>query len=182
MAGPLPPPPPEPKKERIPETSWELVHERLRSDYGRKITVTIETQSTILVDEQEDKEARVEFLGAFATFVQQLQPLTATGQFDMKTIKELLMFGVRGFPKSRTLESMIASLPDEPQGERPEDTQITVAKIKAQVDKELAEMEQANNDKDRQHEMRMKGVELIEESQKMAAEANTPPQPQRAVN
>jgi len=172
--GQLPPPPEKPKHDRIPETSWELVHDRLRNDMGRKITVSIETQSTVLVDEQEDKEARVEFLGAFAQFVQQLQPLTSTGQFDMKTVKELLMFGVRGFPKSRTLEGMIASLPDEPQGEPPEDTQVIVAKIRAQVDKELAEMEQANNEADREHEMKLKGVEMVAKSAEMASEATQP--------
>lgn len=174
---PLPPEPQKPDHKRVPETSWELVHERLRSDYGRKITITIETQSTVLVDEQADKEARVEFLGAFASFVQQLQPLIASRQFDMKTVKELLMFGVRGFPKSRTLEGMIAALPDEPQGEAPEDTQVIVAKIKAKIDKELAEMEMKNHQADREHEMKMKGAELVAEAAEKASEPVQQPVP-----
>jgi hypothetical protein len=156
------PPPEEPKFERLPETSWELVHARLKTDLGRKITISIETDSTILADEQADKEARIEFLGAFATFVQQLMPLVGTGQFDLKTIKELLLFGIRGFPKSRTLEGMIASLPDEPQGAPSEDTQVTVAKIKGQIDKEIEAMRSSDKEKDRQHELRLKGVDLME--------------------
>lgn len=172
---PLPPMPPPPEFERIPETSWELVHDRLKSDYMRKITVTIETSSTIMADEQADKEARVEFLKAFATFVAELAPITATGQFDFKTVKELLMFGIRGFPKSRVLESLIASLPDEPQGEPPEDTQVTVAKIKAETDKLLKQMDMANDEADRQHETRMKGVDAIVKSKEMETEAHEPP-------
>lgn len=171
LMPPPPPPPTPPNDERIPETSWELVHERLRTDYGRKITVTIETQSTILADEQADKEARIEFLSAFATFVSELAPLAGSGQFDFKTVKELLMFGVRGFPKSRTLESMIANLPDEPQGKPQEDSQIAVAKIKAEVDKMLADMESKDKEKDREHELKLKGVDMIGRAAEVAADA-----------
>lgn len=158
---PLPPQPEPPKFDRVPETSFELVHERLRRDFSRKITLSIETDSTVLADEQADKEARIEFLGAFSTFVQQLAPLAASGQFDMKTIKELLLFGIRSFPKSRTLEGMISQLPDEPKGPPREETQITVAKIKAEADRMIEEMRMVDADKERAHEMRMKGAEML---------------------
>ena len=170
----LPPPPQEPKFDRVPETSWELVHARLRRDMSRKITIQIETDSTVLADEQADKEARIEFLGAFSTFVQQLAPLMASGQFDMKTVKELLLFGVRAFPKSRTLEGMISQMPDEPQGEPKEDTQVIVAKIRAETDKLVAEMEMADKEKDRQHDMRMKGADLLAKAADTAAKPASP--------
>ncbi|MEM8971342.1 MAG: hypothetical protein AAGD43_04665 [Pseudomonadota bacterium] len=166
----LPPAPQEPELPRIPETSWELVHGRLRDDFMRKISLTIETQSTILADEQADKEARVEFLGAFANFVATLSPLAGSGQFDFKTIKELLMFGIRGFPQSRTLEGLISSLPDEPQGEPPEDTAVTVAKIKAEVDKYIADLEAQTDNKDRQAKVAEKGVDLMADAARMTME------------
>lgn len=171
----LPPPPEPPQHERIPETSWELVHGRLRQDKGRKISISIETQSTILADEQADKEARIEFLGAFATFVSELAPLAGSGQFDYKTVKELLLFGVRGFPKSRTLESLISSLPDEPQGEPKEDTQVLVAKIRGEVDQVIAQMRMEDSERDRQHERQMKGVDVVTDAAKMAEAAATEP-------
>lgn len=177
---PAPEPPQPPPEREIPETSWELVHARLRNDLSRKITITIETQSTILADEQADKEARIEFLAAFSTFVQQVMPLVQSGQFDMKAAKELLLFGVRAFPKSRTLESLIAELPDEmPQGEQAPDVQVQVAQIKAQTDIEIEKMRMADSEADRQHETQMKGVELVAEAAKTAAEpqADKIPQP-----
>lgn len=177
MQGPMPPAPEPPEDTHIPETSWEMVHERLRTDYGRKISVSIETQSTILADEQADKEARIEFLSAFSKFVSELAPLAGSGQFDYKTVKELLMFGVRGFPKSRTLESMISSLPDEPQGKPPEDSAVTVAKIKAEVDMEIEKLRIADKDKERQHERQLKGVDLVADAAKTAANPGTPPTP-----
>jgi len=176
--GPMPEPPEEPKFERIPETSWELVHDRLRSDYKRKISLTIETSSTILADEAADKETRVEFLKAFAMFVTELMPLAGSGVVDFKTAKELLMFGIRGFPKSRTLEGLIASLPDEPQGEPPEDTQVTITKLQGEIDQMLKKMDLADKEKEREHETKMKGVDLMADAAAIAAEPGTPPQPQ----
>lgn len=161
QVGPLPPPPEEPKFDRVPETSWEMVHDRLRQDFIRKITLSIETDSTVLADEQADKEARIEFLGAFSTFVRELQPLLASGQFDMKMVKELLLFGVRAFPKSRTLEGMISQMPDEPKGEQKEDVQVQVAKIRAEADRLIKEMDMDDSEKDRQMELKIKGVDLI---------------------
>lgn len=181
-------PGPEPQKPDIPDppkTSWELVHAKLRSDITRKITISIETQSTVLADEQADKEARIEFISAFATFVQNLMPLVATGQFDVKTVKEILLFGVRGFPKARTLESLIASLPDEiDQPGDDEDTQITVAKIRAETDKMLKQMDNEQREADRQTEIKMKGVDLIAKSADIATRESTapslPPEPRPA--
>lgn len=166
----LPPPPPEPDIPAVPETSWEEIHATLRDDFGRQITLTIETDSTILADESDDRQARIEFLVAFTDMVQRLLPLAGTGIFDGKTIKELLMFGVRGFRQARTLESLIASLPDEPQGSPPEDTAVTVAKIRAETDRMIEEMRQRNNEADRGHDMRMKGVDVMAEGIRMGGE------------
>lgn len=174
-------PGPAPKKPDLPDrpvTSWELVHNRLKGDISRKITVTIETDSTVLADEQSDKQMRVEFISAFSTFVKELMPLVGTGQFDIKTVKELLLFGIRGFPKSRTLEAMIASMPDEVQTpQEREDVAVTVAKIRAKTDQMLKAMDGAEKEKDRAHEMRMKGVEVIQDAAEMAALKPERPKP-----
>lgn len=182
-------PGPEPKKPDLPKrpaTSWELVHARLRNDISRKITISIETQSTILADEQADKDSRIEFISAFATFVKELLPLVGTGQFDLKTVKELLLFGVRGFPKSRTLETMIASLPEEmatPQQQ--EDVSVTVAKIRAEADAMIKKMDGEERQKDRQLEISLKGVDLIEKATDKASpspekpDLPQPPKPEK---
>lgn len=168
----IPPEPTPPELPKVPETSWELVHERLRSDIKRKITITIETNSTVLADEDGDRAARIEFLQAFSGLVQQLLPMMAQGLVDMKTVKELLLFGVRGFSKARTLELMISALPDEaPKSEgQTEDTAITVAKIRAEAEKELEAMKEA-------HDLKLAGLDLAKHAAAMATDAGTPPQP-----
>ena len=163
-------PPQEPQfGDPVPETSWELIHERLKSDLKRKIMISIETQSTILSDEASDKDARVEFLSAFSTFVSELMPLMHTGVIPLKTVKELLLFGIRGFPKSRTLETMISQIPDEmpPEPQPKEDVQVQVAKIRAEVDLQIEQMQEA-------HDIKMKGVDLVAK----AADLHASPGPQ----
>lgn len=158
------PPPVEPKFDKpVPETSWELVHATIRSDFRRKIVLSIETSSTILADEASDKEARVEFISAFASFVTALLPMVQAGQMPLATMKEMLLFGVRGFPKSRSLETLITQLPDEmPQPEQQAPVQLQVAELKGKIDKMLQDDEQ-------EHELRMKGVEMIAEAAQMNA-------------
>lgn len=173
QTAPLPPPP---EEQKIPGTSWELVHGRLRADFSRKITISIETQSTILADEASDKEARIEFLNAFSGLVSTLVPLAMGGQVDMKTVKELLMFGVRGFPKSRTIESHIANLPDQPQAQPQEDTSVTVAKIRGEIDTTIEKMRLEDKERDRAHELRLKGVDLMAKAADKATETDAPPE------
>lgn len=184
MQGPVPPAPEPPKEERIPATSFEAVHQRLRDDWRRKITVTIETESTVLADEQADKEARIEFITALTNMVKQIAPLAGAGQIEMKALKEIMLFGVRGFPQARTLESIISDMPDEPdQSEQPPDPSVQVAQIKAQADKLLKEMEMSDAEAQREHDMaveRLKvGADMIEKSAEMASDAldAAPPAP-----
>ncbi len=158
-------PPPEPNIPFFEQTSWERVHNTLRDDMTRKFSLSIETDGTILQDAEEDKKQRVEFLQAFGTMAENLFPMAQSGVIDMKIIKELMLFAVRGFPKSRTLEGMLSSLPDQINTEPKEDTQVTVAKIRAESAKMLKEMDLQGDaalaDKEQKHDMRMQGAKTI---------------------
>ena len=183
QVGPLPPPPEAPPEPDVPKTSWEEVHDRLRTDMGRKIAITIETSSTVLADESEDRQARVEFIGAFASFVQQILPLAVSGTFPMRVAKEILMFGVRGFRQARTLEGLISELPDEmpDKGPPPEEVQVTVAKIRAETDVLLKKMDMAEGEAERAHDTQMKGVDLAKHAADMDTRNDPPPQPAGAA-
>lgn len=158
-------PPPEPSIPFFEQTSWERVHNTLRDDMTRKFSLSIETDGTILQDAEEDKKQRVEFLQAFGTMAENLFPMAQSGVIDMKIIKELMLFAVRGFPKSRTLEGMLSSLPDQINTEPKEDTQVTVAKIRAESAKMIKEMDLQGDaalaDKEQKHDMRMQGAKTI---------------------
>ena len=159
------PPPPEPNIPFFERTSWERVHGLLRDDMQRKFTLNIETDATILGDQEEDKKQRVEFLQAFSAMAESLFPMAQSGVVEMKVIKELMLFAVRGFPKSRTLEGMLESLPEKYEQKPKEDPSVTVAKIKSETDKMIKAMEIQNDASlalgEQSHDMRMKGAEII---------------------
>ena len=159
------PPPPEPEIPFYEQTSWEAVHAMLRDDMTRRFSLSIETDGTILQDADEDKKQRIEFLQAFVAMAENLLPMAQSGIVEMKVIKELLMFAVRGFPKSRTLEGMLSSLPDSLDTKPKEDPSVTIAKIRAESAKMIKQMEltadQKEGDAERQHEMRLAGAKVI---------------------
>ncbi|MEM8791040.1 MAG: hypothetical protein AAGE80_05450 [Pseudomonadota bacterium] len=150
-----------PEKEKVPETSWEEVMSVLRDDLKRKYSINIETDSTILTDESTDKDSRIEFLSAFSGMLEQLMLVATAGPFDFKLAKELLLFGVRGFRNARSLESMIAALPDEWEAEAPPpEVQVQVANIRAEVDRMVEANKAEMQKEEHSHEMRLKGLEI----------------------
>lgn len=156
--GQQPPPPPidEETMELMEEPSWEDVDALIRSDIPRCFVIDIETDSTIKVDQDAEKESRVQFLTAVSGFMKEasqvqdpaLKPLFA----------EMLMFGVRGFKAGREMEGAFETAMEQiekeqkqPPQEQPDPetekmkieaertaAQLEIEKIKAQISIELA--------------------------------------------
>lgn len=111
-----PPPPPEPDdktKELLKNPTWEEVEALLKNEPALCFKVDIETDSTIKADQEAEKHARMEFITASGTFLQQM----ATIQ-DPKLAAlagELLMFGVRAFKSAREMESTMQLYIDDMQ-------------------------------------------------------------------
>ncbi len=79
----------------------------LKDDHLRCFRIDIETDSTIYPDENAEKAARNEFLGAVAQFFQQAAPMVQAVPSAMPLVQELLMFVVRGYRVARELEGVI---------------------------------------------------------------------------
>ncbi len=159
----------------MPDTSWEEVFERLGNDMSRKFAINIETDSTLLPSQEEDKKARIEFLTAFSTFIEQSLMAGQNGIFPMKMAKELLLFAVRGFPKSRTIESMIQALPEQVESPPPPDVQVQVAKIRAEADLEVAKLRSqtdiAEQELENKARLQERGATIAAEAEMRAADA-----------
>lgn len=137
-----PPPPPEPPD--VPKWSVELLHDLLRNDLTRAFAIQIETDSTVVGEDEAEKQARVEFVTAVAGMAQNL--LATAGFLGLGMVKELLLFGVRGFRQARTLEAMIEALPDEaPAQEQREEASVMVAKIREMAAAERQERDHAHD-------------------------------------
>lgn len=143
--GQEPPPPPE-LPEEIQELmdlpTWEEVEQLIRDDTARNFRIDIETDSTIKTDQENEKQARIEFLGAVSGFMAQAMNVPP----DLQNLAmEMLMFGVRGFKVSRELETTFESTmrklkqaQDQPQDQQPSPEEI---KAQAEAQRTQAEMQ-----------------------------------------
>lgn len=131
----------------LKEPSWEDVEALLKNPVLREFRIDVETDSTIRIDEEADRAARMEFMDAVAKMITEAanvpHPL-------IPAAGELIMFGIRGFKVARNLEhafeEAIDQLKDAPPPPDPEMAKIqaqiqgdqAVAQIKAQSEQQIA--------------------------------------------
>ena len=143
-------------KKLLEKPTQEEVIALMRDDHLRSYRVDIETDSTVEVDEQAEKETRNEFLGAVGAFLQTALPAAQADKKLMPMLGEMLMFTVRGYRAGRQLEDVIEQTVDEmveaasePAQPKPDPKQVEVEgnlkldaeKLKADVAEREARME-----------------------------------------
>lgn len=84
----------------------------LRNDALRSYRVSIETDSTVAIDEAADKAARSEFLNSVGAFMQKAMPLIQTFPTFGAVMGEMLMYGTRGYKAGRQLEGALQTAID----------------------------------------------------------------------
>jgi hypothetical protein len=77
----------------------------LKDERQRGFRIEIETDSTIQIDEDREKQTRNEFLTAIGGFMQQALPVVQAAPETAPIISELMLFTVRTYSKGRALES-----------------------------------------------------------------------------
>ena len=85
--------------------AYQAAVQLLRNDKMRSFRVTVETDSTIAVDEDMEKEARVQFLQAHAPFIEKVTQAAQAMPELLPLAGEMLMFSTRGFKVGRNLEA-----------------------------------------------------------------------------
>lgn len=89
------------------QANFEAARALLADDVVRDYRIDIETDSTVAVDENQDKQSRIEFMQAVTPFIDKsMQVIQSTPAFA-PLMTELLMFTVRGFKAGRQLESTL---------------------------------------------------------------------------
>lgn len=87
----------------------------LKSDIGRTLSIDIETDSTIALDDEADKSARIEFLNYIVPLYQNIAPLVQQGQFPADVFKATISFALKSFKHGRELEDALEAAPDSQQ-------------------------------------------------------------------
>lgn len=132
----------------LKEPSWEEVEALLKNPVLREFRIDIETDSTIRMDEDAEREARMAFIDSVSKLIAQA---TNVPQSMIPATGELILFGIRGFKVARNLERVfeeaIQKLAEAPPAPDPEmqkmqmqvQTQKDIAGIKAQTDLQLGQ-------------------------------------------
>lgn len=85
----------------------EDVMKLLRDDKARSFAFEVQTDSTIMTDEMAEKEGRIEFLSAFGSAIQAVQPLLMAGEEGAKLAGGMVKFAVAPFRAGRELDALI---------------------------------------------------------------------------
>ena len=132
------------KLKLLEEPTWEEVAALLENPVLREFRLDIETDSTVKMDEEAEKAARVELITAISGFIEKMVQAGAQAPAIMPMLGELLMFGVRAFKSARaieqTFEDMQAALVKQSKQPPPPPPEILKAQADAQSQKDLAQI------------------------------------------
>lgn len=98
------------------EVPIEDVMSFLRDQKTRAFAIDIETDSTVMVDEMAEKQARGEFLMAFSNASAAVQPLLMAGEPGAKLAGAMLKFSLAPFRAGRELDGLIDDFVDAAPG------------------------------------------------------------------
>lgn len=140
---PAPPPVDDATQELLDNPTWEEVYQLLQNQPHLTFKIDIETDSTIKADEQQDQQARMEFLTASGTFIQQATQVPNPEL--MPLLVEMLMFGIRGFKVGKSIEgtfrTILKKVEKQAQNPPPPKPDPLMEKIKADQQSEQARMQ-----------------------------------------
>lgn len=135
----------------------------MRGDQMRTFRVDIETDSTIALDEQAEKEAATEFLTAVGGFLQQAVPVAQVAPELKPLLGKMLLFASRRYRTGRELdadiEAAVEQMSQPPQPAAP-DPQVQLEQQAQQLEAQKV-----------QQEGQLRSVELQQESQRIQIEA-----------
>jgi len=143
--------------------SWEDLIEVLNDDLQRNYKVDIETNSTIELDEAEDKQNMAEFLNSFAQFMNGTAPLVENGTMPFEVFQNIMLTVVRRFRFGEELEDQLKKMQPPKPSEGPDPAQLEEMQKQLQQQGEAMQAEQEKFAKERQ--------QFMEDSQKAAQQA-----------
>lgn len=91
------------------EVTPEMV-EMMQSDIGRSFAIDIETDSTIVSDDQEERAQKLELVGNILEKMQYTIPMIQAGQIPVEFAVELISFSIQNYKGAKQLEDAIQGL------------------------------------------------------------------------
>ena len=134
--------------EKRPEImqGMEAMVAKFRNDEMRDYTISIESDSTIAINEAEQKQDVTEFFGATASLLQHLMPAVQQGIIPMPVAKTMLLYAAQRFDAGRDLTDALNQMGQKP-GKQQEDPaqkqQQQAQQMKMEMEKQKLALQQA---------------------------------------
>lgn len=116
----------------------------LRSSPLRGFRIDIAADSLVQIDEQQNKQDRLEFMGAFSNFMREAVPAGQAAPEMVPAIMEMLKYVVTGFKQARTIEGVIDTALEQLKAKAAQamqNPQPSEAEMKMQAEAQMKEME-----------------------------------------
>ena len=150
----MPPPPPPQMPPDMVEEGFQQAVALLKDEKTRGFRIDIETNSTVLIDDDEEKQRRIEFIESSGNFLERALPVAMQVPQLAPLMMDMLMFSVRGFRAGRQLESAFEQAieqlkqqaqqpPEEPQPDPAAEAQMQAAQQQMQLDQQKGQVEMA---------------------------------------
>lgn len=94
-------------QDQIKDPSWDEVIQLLRTDPLRGFRIDIETDSTVQIDEQAEKQSRMEYVQALTQGLKAAAEIGSQSPQMLKLVGKAMQFGARAFKNARELESTL---------------------------------------------------------------------------
>ena len=138
------------------ETTIEQVLYFLKDSRAKSFTLDIETDSTIMADEDGEKQRRTEFVGVLSQLLPQITQMVTGAPETATFCGEVLKFATAPFRAGRSLDGAVDDLIEQMkakmgQGQAPDpatkqaETALQIENIKAQVAREKLQQDAAND-------------------------------------
>jgi len=159
----------------------------IKNDKMRTFRIDLETDATVAQDQEKEKAARIEFLGAVAPFIEKATQVGQLAPDMVPLLLKMLEFGVRGFRAGRSLEGAIeetikiaeqmqeAAKAAPPQAPPPDPAaEAMAAKLSAETQKIQQELQRAQAEyQAKAADAQAKSVAFAQESAAKAAAAES---------
>lgn len=108
----------------------------IKNDKLRMFSIDVETDSTIRIDQQQEKQDRVEYITAISNFSSSFFPLVQAGILTPDTFNQFLNFISKPFKVGRNLEEVLTSN-EEPEPKQPSTEELLAQAESKRKDQEL---------------------------------------------
>ena len=124
----------------------------LKDEKTRPLRIDVETDSTIVADQTQEQQQRIQFLTMASQFLQQALPATQQYPAIAPLLGQMLLFGIRSFPKGEELEgafeTAIKQMAQMPAQGPPPDPKMMLAQAQIQNIQSQIQNRQTDNQRD----------------------------------